>query len=257
MTELILRLTLDTNALGPFSIYTGSTSTTPLYTGVTRNQLISGFVIELEGSLSGVTYNLIVENNQPDCDDNVVQKPVIVFIPPTPTPTPSITPTNTPQSTPCATFSPTPTNTPTQTITPSITPTNTITPSITPTNTITPSITATNTPTNTTTPTCTITPSTTPTITPTITPSQLPYKYEVGGMVPCCGGSSVEQFIGSNTPLNLGDIISINLGGGIKCYTLVTSPTLLPPGTYSPIFPVVNIYLDCETCIVTYPCLIT
>ena len=87
MTELILRLTLDTNALGPFSIYTGSTSTTPLYTGVTRNQLISGFVIELEGSLSGVTYNLIVENNQPDCDDNVVQKTVIVFIPPTPTPT--------------------------------------------------------------------------------------------------------------------------------------------------------------------------
>jgi hypothetical protein len=115
MTELILRLTLDTNALGPFSIYTGSTSTTPLYTGVTRNQLISGFVIELEGSLSGVTYNLIVENNQPDCDDNVVQKTVIVFIPPTPTPTPSITPTNTPTQsvTPTTTVTPTPTNTPT------------------------------------------------------------------------------------------------------------------------------------------------
>lgn len=130
MTELILRLTLDTNALGPFSIYTGSTSTTALYTGVTRNQLISGYAIELEGSSSGVTYTLIIENNQPGCDDNVVSKTIIVYA--TATPTPSNTPT--PTQTPGITSSPTPTPTVTQTpdLSPSQTPSPTPTPSQTP-----------------------------------------------------------------------------------------------------------------------------
>jgi hypothetical protein len=93
-------------------------------------------------------------------------------------------------------------------------------------------------------------------VTPTITTSPLPYVYEIGSMVPCCSGSTVvNMFVGSNIPLNLGDSISINLGGGVKCYQISTTPTLLTP-PYPPIVvvPVVTVYLDCETCITTYPC---
>lgn len=131
--------------------------------------------------------------------------------------------------------------TPTITPTPSITPTITVTPTITPTLSVTPSTTLPITP--------------TPTVTPTITTSPLPYVYEIGSLAPCCSGSTVQEFVGSNTPLNLGDIISINLGGGVKCYQIITSPTLLTP-PYPPIVavPVVNVYLDCATCIITYPC---
>ena len=66
MTDLILRLTLDTNAVGPFSIYTGSTSTTALYTGVTRSELIAGYTIQLQGSNSGTTYTLIIQRDNPN-----------------------------------------------------------------------------------------------------------------------------------------------------------------------------------------------
>ncbi len=79
MTDLILRLTLDTNAVGPFSIYTGSTTTTALYTGVTRNELIVGYTIQLDGSSTGSTYTLIIQNNQPGCDDNVVSKTIAYY----------------------------------------------------------------------------------------------------------------------------------------------------------------------------------
>ena len=129
MTDLILRLTLDTNAVGPFSIYTGSTSTTALYSGVTRSQLIAGYTIQLPGSNSGTTYTLIIQNNQPNCDDNTVSKTIIVYSTVTPTPTPTYTPTQTPTNTNTPTPStttdltpsptPTHTNTPTQTNTPS------------------------------------------------------------------------------------------------------------------------------------------
>jgi hypothetical protein len=134
MTDLILRLTLDTNAVGPFSIYTGSTSTTALYTGVTRSELIAGYTIQLQGSTSGTTYTLIIQNNQPGCDDNVVSKTIIVYDNSTPTPTPTPTITETPTPTP--TITQTPTETPTQTPTPSVSfglsPTPTMTPSPTP-----------------------------------------------------------------------------------------------------------------------------
>ena len=40
--EIIIRLTVDSNGIGPFSIYTGSTETVPLVSGVTRFNLQSG-----------------------------------------------------------------------------------------------------------------------------------------------------------------------------------------------------------------------
>lgn len=117
MSQVILRLSLDSNAIGPFSIYTGSTSTQPLLTGQTRDQLVAGVVINLDAAVTGTTYTLIFQNNQPNCDQNTVSKQITVYgndNTPTPTPTQTPTPTVTPNLSP----SETPTQTPTPTSTP-------------------------------------------------------------------------------------------------------------------------------------------
>ena len=105
----IVRLTSNSNALGPFNVYVNGLL---YYSNVTRVEMLLGVEVILE------------------CDT------------PTPTPTPTITPTNqTPTPTPTNTS--TPTNTPTNTITPTQTPTPGESQTPTPTNTSTP----TNTPT--------------------------------------------------------------------------------------------------------------
>lgn len=127
----IVRLTTNSNALGPFNVYLDSSI---YYSAQTRTQMLDGVVVTIE------------------CGT------------PTPTPTPSITPTNvTPTVTPTITSTPTvtPTITPTPSITPTITPTPGLSPSQTPTNTATPTVTPTN----------TITPTITPTNTPTPSPA--------------------------------------------------------------------------------------
>jgi hypothetical protein len=118
MSQVILRLSLDSNAIGPFSIYTGSTSTQPLLTGQTRDQLVAGVVINLDAAVTGTTYTLIFQNNQPNCDQNTVSKQITVYgddNTPTPTPTQTPTPTLTPNASPSATPTHTPTPTPTPT----------------------------------------------------------------------------------------------------------------------------------------------
>jgi hypothetical protein len=133
-----------------------------------------------------------------------------------------------------------PAPTPTVTPTPSVTSTNTPTPSVTPTITPTASVTPTTTPTN--------------TPTPTVTPTELGYVYEVGSVQSCCDGNLVgTSLISSNTPLTVGDVISINLEGSVKCYELIFPPTPAPP-PYASITPVVNVYSDCATCTSTYAC---
>jgi hypothetical protein len=91
----IVRLTSNSNALGPFNVYLDSTI---YYSAQTRNEMLDGAVVTIE------------------CGT------------PTPTPTPTITPTN-------QTPTPTPTNTltPGLSATPTVTPTNTTTPAVTPT----------------------------------------------------------------------------------------------------------------------------
>jgi hypothetical protein len=79
MSQIILRLSLDSNALGPFSLYTGSTTTTAIQTGITRDQLTAGIVVDLPATPEGTNYTLIIQNNQPDCDDNDVVKTVTLF----------------------------------------------------------------------------------------------------------------------------------------------------------------------------------
>jgi hypothetical protein len=92
----IVRIPAESNAVGPFDVYTGSTGTTAIYTSVTRNEMINGVTI-------------------------------CFGVPPTPTPTPTPTTTTTPTPTP--TITPSVTGTPGASPTPSGTPTPTPTPS--------------------------------------------------------------------------------------------------------------------------------
>jgi hypothetical protein len=102
-TNYIVRLTSNSNALGPFDVFVDSVI---YYSAQTRTQMLNGVVITLE------------------CQ----------------TPTPSITPTNTPTPSITPTIGLTPTTTPTPSITPTVTPTSGVspTPTETPTNTPTP-----------------------------------------------------------------------------------------------------------------------
>jgi hypothetical protein len=117
-TQVLIRIAPNNDAQGPFDVYLDSTGTTPLFSAVTRSQMLTGVTTSI-GS----------------CPT------------PTPTPTPTETPTNTPTltvtptntSTPGAIPQPTPSITPTLTQTPTITNTPTITQ--TPTTTVTPSMT--------------------------------------------------------------------------------------------------------------------
>jgi hypothetical protein len=123
MSQVILRLSLDSNAIGPFSLFTGSTETTPIESGITRDQLVAGIVVDLPAASTGTTYLLIFQNNEPGCDDNIVQKQVTIYGPevspsPTPSVTPSLTATPSISATPGGSPSPTPTHTPTPTQTP-------------------------------------------------------------------------------------------------------------------------------------------
>jgi hypothetical protein len=158
-TAYIVRLSSNSNALGPFNVYVDNVIN---YSAQTRTDMFNGVVVYL-----GCT--------TPTPTPSVTPIPVTPTVTPTNTATPTNTPTvtatqtqtNTPTITSTQTNTPTPsvtigltptatpTNTHTPTNTPSVTPTNTNTPSITPTNTNTPSIT----PTHTATPTNTPTPS--------------------------------------------------------------------------------------------------
>ena len=166
--SIIVRLTSDTNALGPFDIYTGSTSEVAIETNVNRTEMFNGVVIELPGDDPGAC---------------VTPTPTIT---PTTTPTPTVTPTiNAASSTPTPTLTetPTPTITQTETETPTPTPTPTITetvtptvslsetPTATPTQTNTPTVSVSDTPTQTPTPTETVTPTVSLSETPTATPT--------------------------------------------------------------------------------------
>lgn len=130
-TSYLVRLTPNSNAIGPFDVYVDSTGSTPYYSAVTRDNMITGVVVTFECS-------------------------------PTPTPTPTITPSVTPTS---QTPTPTPTNTETPSQTPTETPTQTptLSPGASPNPTSTPTLTPTGTPAE--------TPTLTPTVTQTPTPS--------------------------------------------------------------------------------------
>ena len=151
----IVRLTSNSNALGPFNVYVDDL---PYYTNLSRTEMLNGVEVILDCGTPTPTPTPSITPT------NVTQTPT-----PTNTETPTVTPTNTatPTNTQTSGVSQTPTNT--QTPTPTITPTNTSTPTQTPTTTTTLTTTPTNTSTPTQTPTTTTTLTTTPTVTPTNT----------------------------------------------------------------------------------------
>lgn len=86
----LVKIPAESNALGPFDVYTGSTGTTAVYSSQTRTEMVAGVTICFG----------IAPSPTPTPTSTI-----------TPTPTPSVTPTPLPSSTPGAT--PTPTITPT------------------------------------------------------------------------------------------------------------------------------------------------
>ena len=109
-TSYIVRLTSNSNALGPFNVFVDDV----IYlSAVTRNEMLFGVVVTLE---CGTPTPTITPTNTPTPSFT-----------PTQTQTPSETPTNTP--TPSVTLTQTPTQTETPTQTPTQTPTPTVTPS--------------------------------------------------------------------------------------------------------------------------------
>ena len=79
MAEIIIRLTVDSNAIGPFSIYTGSTETVPLVSGVTRFNLQSGQILNLPGEDSGKEYTIYVKESRVDSEAPVISKKVVIY----------------------------------------------------------------------------------------------------------------------------------------------------------------------------------
>ena len=82
---IVLRLNAASNAVGPFDIYTGATSSTvPVFSGKTKAQMVQGVSVELAGDDPGA------------CTDPTPTPTPSVTATPTPTPTPTLTPTQTP-----------------------------------------------------------------------------------------------------------------------------------------------------------------
>ena len=190
-TSYIVRLTSNSNALGPFNVYVDDII---YYSGASRNDMINGIVVTLEcGTPTPTPTPTPTETatNTPTPTETPTQTPSIGASPSpteTPTQTPTVTTTSTPTVTTTSTPTETPTNTPTETYTSTPTSTPTETPTETPTNT--PTETPTNTPTTTTTnttsvtPTNTETPTSTPSETPTSTPTTTPTNTETSTPTP-------------------------------------------------------------------------
>jgi hypothetical protein len=126
----IVRVTSNSNALGPFNVYVDSSI---YYSAQTRTQMLNGVVVTFECPTPTMTPTPTITPTSAT---------------PTPSPTPTVTPTPGPTSTqtPTPTITPTPGPTSTQTPTPTTTPTSTTTPTPGPTSTQTPTPTTTPTP---------------------------------------------------------------------------------------------------------------
>jgi len=247
-TSYIVRITSNSNALGPFDIYVDSS----IYSsGNTRTEMLNGVVVEFlctptpTPTLSPTPTNT-PSPATPTPTATPTETPTNTPSPATPTPTatPTETPTNTPTltstptetSTPTLTSTPTETSTPTQTPTetstptPSITPTNTETPTQTPTQTNTPTTsltptsteTPTQTPTQTNTPTTSLTPTSTETPTPTNTPSSTPAGF-LGYLIP--------EPLDSTSQTDLGQYMFDN--GAAQYYGFVNTGGLPDSSTYA------------------------
>ena len=136
-SQYIVRLTPNSNSIGPFNVYLDDII---YYSAVTRNDLLDGVILTIQcGTPTPTPTNTTTPTNTPTNALSPTTTPT-----PTNTATPTNTSTNTQTPTPSVTTgltpTPTPTTTTTQTPTPTNTPTNTSTQTQTPTNTTPPYI---------------------------------------------------------------------------------------------------------------------
>jgi hypothetical protein len=224
-TAYIVRLTSNSNALGPFDVFVDSGI---YYSAQTRDQMLNGVVVYLSCGTPTPTTTPTFTPTPTQTDPMTGSTPTQTATPTntptntgtqTQTPTPTITPTQTQTSTPTNTETPTqtqtptntstntstPTNTPTQTQTPTTTTTLTATPTQTNTGTPTQTQTPTNTATNTATPTQTKTPTPTPTntTTNTATPTQTPTNTATNTSTPTQTPTNTPTLTQTPTPTNL------------------------------------------------------
>lgn len=257
-SNYIVRITPNTNAVGPFDVYLNTTGSTPIWSAQTRTQMLNGVVVPIGPCLTPTptitpspqtptptptyTPSSVTPTPTPTYTETPTQTPTPTTTPPetppspesTTTPTPTLTETETPTPTPTLSIDVTPTQTGTETPTPTETPTFTPTETQTPTPTTSigasPTATETQTPTPTETPTETPTPSITATQTPT--PSRTYWEYSLGSdstfSSAACSNffSSPSNFYGAP-----GDGPGPNLGEVLYLDSALTTP--VPNGYYS------------------------
>ena len=79
MAQVILRLTLSNNSVGPDDIYTGFTSGVPILSNQTRDQLVAGVVYDFPAEPTGTTYSLTLVNKEVGCNDKSIRKNIIIY----------------------------------------------------------------------------------------------------------------------------------------------------------------------------------
>jgi len=88
--------------------------------------------------------------------------------------------------------------------------------------------------------------SSSPTPTPSVTPD---YDYYSANLQDCCTGVGYESKkfkLLQGTPINVGNVIFINIGSGDTCFELTTAPAPIAPSA-SPLSTVYNDCTDCRT----------
>jgi hypothetical protein len=114
-SSYLVRLTTNSDAVGPFNVYVGTTGSTPYYSAVTKTQMTIGVVVVLGCTPTPTTTNTQTPTQTPTNTQTTTPTSTIGS---TPTQTPTNTGTQTPTTTPTPTTTQTPTNTGTLTQTP-------------------------------------------------------------------------------------------------------------------------------------------
>ena len=79
MGKIILRLTIGSNALGPFNVYVDSMSNDPIISATTRFDLQAGKEVDLVGSEEGIEYTIYVKEDKESCDSPTISKKVVIY----------------------------------------------------------------------------------------------------------------------------------------------------------------------------------
>jgi hypothetical protein len=79
MANVIIRLTIGSNARGPFNVYSGSTSDIPLISGASRFDLQKGEIVDLPGSVNGTEYIITIVDTFSEEYSEYVEKKVVVY----------------------------------------------------------------------------------------------------------------------------------------------------------------------------------